>query len=55
MRFRLRTLLIVLAVGPPLLAAIWLHWTMVVMTAAFLLSLVEVVEFIRVNTPRRRA
>jgi len=25
-RFNLRTLLIVLALGPPLLAAMWLHW-----------------------------
>jgi len=28
MRYRLRTLLIVLAIGPALLAAMWLHWEM---------------------------
>jgi len=28
MRFRLRTLMIVLAVAPVVLAAIWLHWEM---------------------------
>lgn len=26
MRFRLRTLMIVLAIGPPLLAAVWWYW-----------------------------
>jgi hypothetical protein len=46
--------LIVLAVGPPLLAAIWFHFAAVCMLAAILLCLVEVVEFIRVNTPSRR-
>ena len=53
MQFRLRTLLIVLALGPPLLAALWLDCASVVMTAAFVLCLAEVVKFIRVNTPGR--
>jgi hypothetical protein len=55
LRYKLRTLLILMAVGPPVLAAIWLDLPTVVMIALCLLSLVEVIEFVRVNTPGRRA
>lgn len=54
MRYRLRTLMILLAVGPPLLAAIWFDLATVVMVFLCILCLTEVVEFVRVNTPRRR-
>jgi|GEM_PF-5160203 hypothetical protein len=53
MQFRLRTLLILLALGPPLLAAIWFDWATVAINASFLWCLAALFEFIRINTPRR--
>ena len=53
MRFRLRTLLIVLAVGPVVLTAIWFDWTTVAMNALLLWCLAGLFKFVRINTPRR--
>ncbi len=39
MRFRLRTLLILLAVGPPFLAAVWFDWGHVVLAGVYFLAL----------------
>lgn len=36
MRYRLRTLLIVVAVGPPLIAALWFDSAVVLMVACYL-------------------
>ena len=43
MRYRLRTLLIVLALGPPLLAYLWLDTESVVLTACIAAALVFVI------------
>jgi uncharacterized membrane protein len=45
MRYRLRTLLIVLAVGPVMLWAIWLDWAAVAMNAVVLLCLAWLFRF----------
>ena len=54
MRYRHRTLMIVLALGPPLIAAVWLDVMSVVIWTLTALAVVEVVEFVRVNLPRCR-
>jgi hypothetical protein len=38
MRYRLRTLLIVLALGPPALAGLWFAWTNTLLTAPLILG-----------------
>jgi len=45
MQFRLRTLLIALAVGPWILAAIWFDWAAVAMNAIVLLCLAWLFKF----------
>ena len=39
MRYRLRTLLILLAVGPPALAGLWFAWTNSLLTTPVILGL----------------
>jgi hypothetical protein len=53
MRYHLRTLLILLAVGPPLLAALWIDLGTTVVAAASLIFLASAADWVRRNTPGR--
>jgi len=53
MRYKLRTLLIVLALGPPVLAFCWFHSAEAVFAACCIYYFVEASDFVRRNTPRR--
>jgi hypothetical protein len=53
LRCRLRTLLIAMALGPPILAWIWLDWATVALICCYLYFFVEAAGFVGRNTPFR--